>query len=564
VALIVPAMASAIPTAQTFDPLPGSVFQAGDGDQLASPPLPAAPTLTDWESLQAAGDVTPIPDPNFPDSVFEPGATAKELAPGDWAVRAEPGGGGSNPAQGNIIDGWAAVEQRTGGTFLYLALRRETSTGQTFITFELNHDPRLWDAGPPGGTPVPCRTTGDILATLQFPSSAPASVPEVIFQRWVTTGPTDPGTGCALTGILEDAALTVPPSAVPWNAQGWVNGAEIANVLPGQVLPTQPSSPLAARRFGEVGLNLSAIMEAAGDPCFAYRSVWMHSRSSLSEQANLQDYVAPQRLNVRRCTAAGTKFHDANRNGARDPGEEGLARFVIWADYDDDGVHDPGEPSTTTDTNGNYLIEDIRPPAPGTYRLREDHPEVLHVGPHPPWTCSYPTSAIPGAFGDATPLSLACGWGPIDVATTPNVAGRDFGDHLPPGTPVPPDADRPSVIIRSPGPTGEVRSVPALVAVRGRAALTGPRGCVRERLPIVVRGTRMATLRVFVNGRPVRRVSVLRTQRRVPLLLDVSHLPPGRHRVSVRVTYRLGSGSPPVTLRRPFEVCFPPPPRFTG
>jgi hypothetical protein len=43
-------------------------------------------------------------------------------------------------------------------------------------------------------------------------------------------------------------------------------------------------------------------------------------------------------------------------------------------------------------------------------------------------------------------------------------------------------------------------------------------------------------------------------------------LAPGRYRLRVRVTFQLGSGSPPVDLKRVIRVCAPrvSRPRFTG
>ena len=71
-------------------------------------------------------------------------------------------------------------------------------------------------------------------------------------------------------------------------------------------------------RFGEAALNLSQILEdALGiDECFAFASVWMHSRSSTSEQSNMQDYVAPHQIIARSCSASGDKFHDLDADGA--------------------------------------------------------------------------------------------------------------------------------------------------------------------------------------------------------------------------------------------------------
>ena len=76
----------------------------------------------------------------------------------------------------------------------------------------------------------------------------------------------------------------------------------------------------------------------------------------------------------------GNKFYDANADGVRQPNEIGLANWTIFADLDDDELHDPDEPSTITDTDGNYSL----PVVPGEYVIRE----VQHVG----WNQTYPRS----------------------------------------------------------------------------------------------------------------------------------------------------------------------------
>ena len=126
-------------------------------------------------------------------------------------------------------------------------------------------------------------------------------------------------------------------------------------------------------------------------PCFSFGSIWMHSRSSLSESANMQDYLGPRPLAVRTCSASGTKFHDANANGRRDAGEPGLPRWMIWADYDDNGVRDANEPYALTDNEGQYVINDIRPPD-GTYVLREtlSSKKARSRAKAASWICSYP------------------------------------------------------------------------------------------------------------------------------------------------------------------------------
>jgi hypothetical protein len=88
----------------------------------------------------------------------------------------------------------------------------------------------------------------------------------------------------------------------------------------------------------------------------------------------MEDYVAPRSLAVRTCAASGTKFFDSNANGARDPGEPGIPRFLVWADYDNDGIPDANEPFSVTDSDGNYVVFDIRPRAGATCCVRRCSP----------------------------------------------------------------------------------------------------------------------------------------------------------------------------------------------
>ncbi len=315
--------------------LPGSTFQGGDGNQDNAAPL------VDWQGLQLAGRVRHSPDPNEQDSSFAGGT--KELLPGDWQLTAERDG--VNPGKDNIRDAWSAVDQPGANTFLYLAFTREAGNGTTFVTFELNRDGRLWDNH--RKTRIPCRRTGDVLISYDFHGSDDV---RIVVRQWTTTA-TDSATGCATAGTLRTVNVTA-------GAQGAVNASAIPNHLPGFYHGTVPGD-----RFGETALNLAAILDDAfGDECLAFGSIWMHSRSSDSVTSQMQDYVAPRALSVRTCAASGTKFFDLDADGERDPGEPGIPRFQIWADYDDDGVLDSGEPFAVSDNQGQYVIFDIRPP----------------------------------------------------------------------------------------------------------------------------------------------------------------------------------------------------------
>ncbi len=233
-ALLIAPAARATPLPPSLSPLPGSSFQGADGNQDDA--LPAI----DWQALQAAERVHHSPDPNGQDSAFTGGT--EEDKPGLWDLTTE--AGGVNPAKSNIFDAWSAFDPQGGNAFLYLGFSREAASllrirpraATTFITFELNHDPRLWDNG---RATIPCRSTGDVLVSYE----AQGNDVSVEIQRWVTTQ-TDPASGCATTGHLENSTGFAPNV----DAQGAVNETEIRTYLPGKYVGTIPTSASARRR----------------------------------------------------------------------------------------------------------------------------------------------------------------------------------------------------------------------------------------------------------------------------------------------------------------------------
>jgi hypothetical protein len=385
----------------SVNPLPGSPFQGADGNQ------DDAPEGIDWQALQAAGRVHHSPDPNAQDSAFVGGS--KENVPLNqegtlWDFTTE--AGGVDPPKNNILDVWSTFDPQGPNAFLYLAFTRQGIVGTTFATFELNHDSRLWNNGQ---ADIPCRRDGDVLVSYE----GSGNDVNVSIWRWETL--TYAATGCAATGRLRGGVDFEPNVDV----QGGINNGGIVSYLPGFYGGTIPF-----RAFGEASLNIGKLLgEWFDDPCFSFGSFWMHSRSSTSALANLQDYVAPQALTVRTCAASGTKFHDRNANGRRDEGEPGLPRWTIWADYNDDGIRDADEPFGITDSEGQYVINDIRPPG-GTYRLREALPTsaARRRAARAFVRCSYPTTSAPGGM-------FPCAWGPISTAETTYARGRDFGNY---------------------------------------------------------------------------------------------------------------------------------------
>jgi uncharacterized repeat protein (TIGR01451 family) len=398
------------------DPLTGSSFQGGDGDQDAVPRPPASPDLRDWESLQESGRLQHLPDPDPADESEFAGGTS-QTAPGGWSFVREDAGG-VNPSQTDIKDGWSAVSQPGGNTFLYLGFTRGAQTGTSQINVELNHDPEPWRN--PEGAEVPCRRDDDLLIGFLPQGNDPAV--SVVLYRWGTTTSATEGRPCALTGTWTRFA-TLPPGS----AQGTMNRQPITNRLQDGFYGVGQS--MDQRVFGETALNLTRLLgEVLEDPCVSFGLISMHSNSSDSATSALKDWVKPRPLTVRTCSAAGTKFWDRNADGDRDPEEDPpLANWLIWADYNPfNGVRDPNEPFAITDENGEYVINNIRPGGDGTYMLRETLLQSARLQRliSNRWRCSAPTTTGPGG-------RFRCAHGPIDVDETPYAQERDFLNWLP-------------------------------------------------------------------------------------------------------------------------------------
>ena len=305
------ALAQTVTVLPTSAPLPGSQFQGGDGDQDDAPAL----GLIDWQGLHADGRVGHTTDPQANDDIFKGGS--KELEPGGWGLTTE--AGGLTPGKDNVLDIYRAVDHPPGGdVFLYLAFTRFAGNGDAFVTFELNQDARLWTNS--HGAAIPCRTTGDIL--ISFDDHSNGTGTDVQVDRWVSDS-TDAATGCATKGHLESSALK------PYvDVEGsFNNDSAINNYLPGFFGAIIPKL-----QFGEGAINLSAVLRELGDPCAVFGSTWMHSRSSLSVDSDMKDYVPPEAFQVRTCKASPALSSAASGSvNLRARGKQRLRRHRVLA-----------------------------------------------------------------------------------------------------------------------------------------------------------------------------------------------------------------------------------------
>jgi hypothetical protein len=100
-------------------------------------------------------------------------------------------------------------------------------------------------------------------------------------------------------------------------------------------------------------------------------------------------------------TISGVVYDDADGDGTRDAGEEGLPNWEVYLDLNGSGAPEPGEPAARSDASGAYSFA----VDPGTYTVRE----VVQAG-----------------YGRTAPAS---GSHSVAVAAGGDSPGRDFGNR---------------------------------------------------------------------------------------------------------------------------------------
>ena len=163
-------------------------------------------------------------------------------------------------------------------------------------------------------------------------------------------------------------------------------------------------------------------------------------------------------------------------------------------------------------------------------------PDTLDPGDAWTYTCTVPTSA-----GQTTVLNRA-------TATATDVNGRTVADSGEAGTTL---AQAPVQLVLT-----ETNTV-----FTGDARLRGPTACVPKRFRVRISGTRIASVRVKIDGRTVRRwkPSAAAAQRSsngsFSMTINAARWGDGIHRLVASVTYTAVSNTPPRTLRMTFTRC---------
>ncbi|CAB4924460.1 unannotated protein [freshwater metagenome] len=370
--------ADSIELSATSTPLSGSTFQGGDGNQRTGIPS----SVRDWQDVTGTGSgMRALVDASNPDKQF--GGGSKEGTPDEWTF--DTSGAEATPSKTNFKVAWSLFE---GDTYLHSAFRRQSSTGQAFLAFELNQDVRQWTNG--AGALIPCRTTGDLLITYFVDNANPDKI-SLYVQKWesattvsaaeAAAGRTN-GEGCAKSGTLVsvsvDAALAQGAVNTPTNNLAAAEMQALRN-LSGQTTaikdlidagaiddPLEASTAascsgtagwICAGLFGEGSLNLRGLYAGAfgEEACFSFGSMWAHGRSSESSSAALQDYVAPVTARIADCDA---RIHVRKRVGDNGQYVSGGADWHFTVDGVPSPITVDGTPSgqNMTGTDGTTVF----------------------------------------------------------------------------------------------------------------------------------------------------------------------------------------------------------------
>src|SRR6266498_2843339 len=266
--------------------LPGSTFESNDGNLIVD-----TPGNTDWVNApgRVRGDDLPS---GSSDNSF--GQGTKEDDPNVTVVT-----GSIPPQKSDLTRFYVASEFASNSNFLYLAWERSNVLGSANMDFEINQNqqPNLTTTGPKTLN----RTAGDLLITFDFGGSGS---PVLGLLTWVTTGATSQ---CFAANALPCWGNRVNLSAAGF-AEGAVNAVTVTDPIP-------PGAPvtLAAGKFGEASINLTAAGVFPPGICEAFGSAFLKSRSSPSFTAEVKDFIAPQTVNVANC--GRIVIHKVTENG---------------------------------------------------------------------------------------------------------------------------------------------------------------------------------------------------------------------------------------------------------
>jgi hypothetical protein len=262
---------------------------------------------------------------------------------------------------------------------------------------------------------------------------------------------------------------------------------------------------------------------------------------------------------------AGHRIGDENpiRNVATVTGKDELGRTVT---DDDDHLVRILHPAIDIEKTGPASA---RAGTPLAYVLTVTNPgdvpfAAQEVGVTDP-RCDQPPAG-PSTGADATPGQLDPGDTWIYTCTA-QTTGQPAGTFVNTATVTARDFNGRSVTDTDDFPTVlEVQQVlPQPEIVHGSARLRGPSGCVRKPFKATVRGTRIAEVTFFRDGKPIKRIKAKPGQRKFTVRVEPGG-EQGVHRITARIRFKADSRPRTRTLRLSYQRCRRQvvTPRFTG
>lgn len=305
---------------------------------------------TDWVPRLAAGATSRTDATGGGDDQFVSGNSAKENDRAKWAFETSTGGG-----QGKVDLSRVYFDADTDTRWLRLGYERVVGQGDAWVAFELNQL---------GGTPVSGLSSiptvpadGDLRIAFFYGGQGQTDSYDIVVDEWGDGG------WQTVTGVTAYGAV--------------YRGPGITN-------PYDES--IDDRMFGEVSVDMSFLFDQPDGVCRSFGQAWARSRASASDQANLEDVVAPFEIDFDTCSSVTIRKVDD-----RDPAQPlADAEFEVYAGPTAsgmplltcttgvDGYCDDPEGKLSELPAGQYTIVEVTPP-PG-FRLSDPASQDVTLG----------------------------------------------------------------------------------------------------------------------------------------------------------------------------------------
>jgi hypothetical protein len=229
--------------------------------------------------------------------------------------------------------------------------------------------------------------------------------------------------GRVYNDINSNGKVDVKEQGLPW-WQVYVDGNDNGVFDPGE--PTAFSNKIGEYTLSNLPAGQSIIREVRQDSWMRTQpaGAWPGGFYSITLSANQQktglnfgNAIADHRTG----SISGVVYNDYNGDQKQDNGEKGLAGWQIYADTNDNGLYDAGEPIATTNSAGQFTISGLQQ---GGYRIREVRKNgYLRTQPFGDWPLGYYDVVLAPAQNRS-----GFGFGNFAASAYGTIEGADYND----------------------------------------------------------------------------------------------------------------------------------------